>query len=138
MDNLGLDTTTTSLQLYSEAELLVFQNRFEESFDKLDSLVTDFPEHTLKDDVYYLKAKVYTKQKDYPNAVKMYEKIIEEHKDEIRADNALFELADMYENQLNNPEKAKGLYEQIFIDFSDSTLAVDARKRFRQLRGDNI
>ena len=138
MDNLGLDTTTTSLQLYSEAELLVFQNRFEESFNKLDSLVTIFPEHTLKDDVYYLKAKVYTKQKDYPNAVKMYEKIIEDHKDEIRADNALFELADMYENQLNDPEKAKGLYEQIFIDFSDSTLAVDARKRFRKLRGDSI
>jgi len=138
MDNLGLDTTARSLQLYSEAELLVFQNRFEDSFKKLDSLTTAFPEHALKDDVYYLKAKVYTKQKKYDEAVKMYEKIIDKHAEEIRADNALFELAGLYENQLSNPEKAKELYERIFIDFSNSTLAVDARKRFRKLRGDNI
>ena len=138
MDNLGLDTTARSLELYSEAELLVFQNRFDDSFNKLDSLMTAFPEHTLKDDVYYLKAKVYTKQKQYDEAVKMYEKIIDKHTEEIRADNALFELAELYENQLSNPDKAKELYERIFIDFSNSTLAVDARKRFRKLRGDNI
>jgi len=138
MDNLGLDTTARSLQLYSEAELLVFQNRFDDSFNKLDSLTTAFPEHTLKDDVYYLKAKVYSKQKQYDEAVKMYEKIIDKHSEEIRADNALFELAELYENQLSSPEKAKELYERIFIDFSNSTLAVDARKRFRKLRGDNL
>ena len=138
MDNLGLDTTARSLQLYSEAELLVFQNRFEDSFNKLDSLTTAFPEHSLEDDVYYLKAKVYTKQKQYEEAVKMYEKIIDEHAEEIRADNALFELAKLYENQLSNPDKAKELYERIFIDFSNSTLAVEARKQFRKLRGDNI
>ncbi len=138
MDNLGLDTTERSLKLYSEAELLVFQNRFEDSFQKLDSLTTQFPEHTLKDDVYYLKAQVFTKQKKYEEAIAMYEKIIEDHVEEIRADNALFELAKLYENQLQKPDKAKELYERIFIDFSNSILAVDARKRFRILRGDNI
>jgi len=35
-------------------------------------------------------------------------------------------------------EKAKTLYEKIFIDYSGSTFAVEARKRFRKLRGDNI
>ena len=138
MDNLGLDTTERSLKLYSEAELLVFQNRFEDSFQKLDSLTTQFPEHTLKDDVYYLKAQVFTKQKKCEEAIAMYEKIIEDHVEEIRADNALFELAKLYENQLQKPDKAKELYERIFIDFSNSILAVDARKRFRILRGDNI
>jgi len=138
MDNLGLDTTERSLRLYSEAELLVFQNRFDDSFQKLDSLTTLFPEHTLKDDVYYLKANVFTKQKKYDEAVDMYETIIENHIEEIRADNALFELAQLYENPLQNSDKAKELYERIFIDFSNSILAVDARKRFRILRGDNI
>ena len=42
----------------------------------------------------------------------------------------------MYENQLSDPEKAKELYEKLFIDFSNSTLAVEARKRYRILRGD--
>jgi len=30
------------------------------------------------------------------------------------------------------------LYEQLFLEFSNSTFAVEARKRFRILRGDEI
>ena len=46
----------------------------------------------------------------------------------------------MYENeaQLNDIEKAKELYEKVFIDFSGSTFAVEARKKYRMLRGDDI
>ena len=137
-DNLGLDSTETSLKLYSEADLLVFQNRFDEAFIKLDSLITEFPDHSLQDDVKYMKAQIYKKQKDWDSTVAMYEDIIENHVEEIRADNALFELADLQETQLNNPTRAQELYEKIFIDFSNSTFAVEARKRFRKLRGDNI
>ncbi len=140
MDNLGLDTTTTTLQLYSDAELLTFQNKFDQAFAKLDSITTGYPEHGLKDDVYYAKAQIYKKQRDYVKAAAMFEKIIAEHVEDIRADNALFELAQMYENeaQLNDIEKAKELYEKVFIDFSGSTFAVEARKKYRMLRGDDI
>ena len=136
MDNLGLDTTDVSIGLYADADLLIFQNRFDEAFVKLDSLVMMFPEHTLKDDVYYSKARIYTKQRNYEKAAEMYQKIIEEHAEEIRADNALFGLAELYEYHLNDLDKAKELYEKIFIDHSGSTFAVLARKKFRELRGD--
>jgi len=138
MDNLGLDTIATPITMYSQADLLVFQNRFPEAFSKLDSLDRMFPGHTLQDDMFYLKAQIYTKKRDYESAMKMYQKIIDEHIEEIRADNALFELANLYENQVKDIEKAKELYERIFIDFSGSTFAVDARKRFRRLRGDDV
>ncbi len=138
MDNLGLDTIATPITMYSQADLLVFQNRFPEAFSKLDSLDQMFPGHTLQDDMFYLKAQIYTKKRDYESAMKMYQKIVDEHIEEIRADNALFELANLYENQVKDIEKAKELYERIFIDFSGSTFAVEARKRFRRLRGDDV
>lgn len=138
MDNLGLDTSATALITYSQAELLVFQNRFQEAFDKMDSLLVAFPEHSLQDDVLYLKANVYKKKRDYEKAAELYEAIVEKYKEEIRADNSLFALAELYETHLNDIEKAKTLYETLFIDFSGSTFAVEARKRFRRLRGDNI
>ena len=138
MDNLGLDSTTTSLTLYAEADLLIFQNRFDEAFAKLDSLLSQFPEHSLQDDVLYAKAQVFRKKRDYPSAAALLQTIVDEHKEEIRADNALFELATLHELYLGNPEKAKELYEKLFLDFSNSTFAVEARKRFRILRGDDI
>jgi tetratricopeptide (TPR) repeat protein len=138
MDNLGLDTTTEALELYSQAELLVFQNQFDNAFTKLDTLRSSFPSHTLQDDVAYLKANIYKKLRDYEKAAEYYQEIVENHKEEIRADNALYELAQLYDKQLDNKEKAMELYEKLFIEFNSSVLAVTARKRFRELRGDSI
>ncbi len=138
MDNLGLDTTAESLQLYAQAELLTFQNRFDEAFAKLDTLLQKFPDHSLQDDVLYAKAHLYTKLRQHDQAISMYRQIIEQHPEEIRADNALYELAQLYDQVLNQPDKAMELYEKLFLDYPSSILAVEARKRYRQLRGDSI
>ncbi|MEZ4985052.1 MAG: tetratricopeptide repeat protein [Saprospiraceae bacterium] len=138
MDNLGLDTTATALQMYADAELLVFRNQFEASFEKLDSLVALFPDHSLQDDVLYLKGQINSKKRDYTQAATLFEQVVEKFPDDIRADNALFALAELYERHLGDKEKAQQLYENLFIDYSNSTFAVEARKRFRILRGDSI
>ncbi len=137
-DNLGLDTTITALELYSNSDLLIFQNRFDEAFDKLDTLRRDFSDHALVDDVLYAEANIYMKKRAYVKAAEKYQRIIDNHLDEIRADNSMFKLAELYENQMNDPEKAKALYERLFIEMSGSTFAVEARKRYRRLRGDEI
>ncbi|MCO6475855.1 MAG: tetratricopeptide repeat protein [Phaeodactylibacter sp.] len=138
MDNLGLDTSATALQLYADAELLVFQNRFDDAFLKLDTLEREFPNHSLKDDVLYLEAKIYRKKRAYEKAAALLQAIIDNHPEEIRADNALYELGQLYEAHLGDQEKAMALYETLFIDYSGSTFAVEARKRYRILRGDSV
>lgn len=138
MDNLGLDTTDVAISLYSQAELLTVQNKYDEAFVKLDSLAFAFPEHSLVDDIYYQKAKIYKKQRNYNKAIEMYQKIIENHPEEIRCDNSIFELAEMYELELGEVDKAQELYEKLFIDFSNSVFALEARKKYRILRGDNL
>jgi len=138
MDNLNLDTTADAISLYSGAELLVYQNRFDEAFLKLDTLRRNFPEHSLQDDILYLEAQIFEKKRDYAKAAKLYEEVAEKYKEDIRADNALYALAQLCETQLNDPAKAQTLYEKIFTDYSGSVFAVDARKRFRILRGDKV
>ncbi|MEL6862921.1 MAG: tetratricopeptide repeat protein [Bacteroidota bacterium] len=138
MDNMGLDTTSVPLESYARSELLIFQNRFPEAFNKLDSLKQEYPEHALDDDILYLKARVYVKERKFTEAASMYQEIIDKHLESIRTDNSMYALAQLYENQLNDTEKAKALYERIFTEFSGSTFAVESRKRFRKLRGDNL
>ena len=138
MDNLGLDTTDVPLKMFAVSEQLIFQNRFDEAFDKMDSILILFPEHGLEDDILYNKANIFRKQKKYDAAIAAYDTIIANYPEEIRADNSLFELAELYEKVLSEPMKAKDLYEKLFLDFSGSTYAVEARKRFRILRGDDI
>lgn len=138
MDNLNSDTTTDAMSLYAAAELLMFQNRFAEAFLKLDTLRQGFPENTLQDDILYLEAQIYEKKRDYIKAAGLYQQVAEKFKEDIRADNSLYALAMLYEEKLNDPEKAKELYEKVFLDYSGSVFAVEARKRFRILRGDKV
>jgi tetratricopeptide (TPR) repeat protein len=138
MDNMGLDTTDIPLKIFSEAELLTLQNKYDEAFSKLDSINTLYPEHSLADDILYQKAKLFVRLKDYDKAISLYQKVYTDYPEEIRADNAIYLLAQLYENQLQNPDEAMVLYEKLFIDFSNSSFAVEARKRYRILRGDDI
>jgi len=138
MDNANLDTTYVPLALFAEAELLIYQNRIDEAFQKLDSITILFPEHGLEDDVFFVKAQEYTKEKKYEEAAELYQRIIDTYPEEIRADNAIWALAQLYEFQLGKVQEAKELYQKLFIDYSDSTFSLDGRKRFRFLRGDSV
>jgi TolA-binding protein len=104
----------------------------------MDSLLLKFPTHGLGDDVYYAKAKIFIKKRQFDKALELLGKIPEEYKDGILTDNALFKMAEIQETELKNKAKAMELYEKILMDFSGSTFTVEARKRFRKLRGDGV
>ena len=136
-ENMGLDSTTIPLQLFAGAELKAIQHKYDEAFARLDSVVFLYPDHELEDDVWYVKGKIHAERKDFAKAAEYYNKVIEKHADNIRGDNAMFALAGLYEHQLNQPEKALELYEKLFIDYSSSTFAIEARKRYRFLSPGN-
>ena len=67
-----------------------------------------------------------------------YQKIITIQKDGILVDDALYNLGDLYVEKLNDVEKAKEMYQKIIFDFASSIYLVDARNKFRKLRGDQL
>ena len=137
-DNKDEDSLQTALKLYSKADLMSFQNKNEEAIQLLDKILTEHRGETIEDQAYYMQAKLFEKTKQIDKAVACYEYIIANYRDEILADDALYFLAELYQNQLEQPEKAKALYEKIIFDHEDSIYFIEARKRFRRLRGDAI
>jgi tetratricopeptide (TPR) repeat protein len=136
-ETMGEDSINVPLQMFSSAELLILQNKFDEAMSRLDSINFLFPENNLEDDIWFQKAEIFKKLKKFDLAKKMYEQIIEKFPTELKADNAIFELANLYEKVYHETEKAKQLYEKLFIDYPFSTLAIESRKKFRQLNGEN-
>ncbi len=135
-DNIGLDSNEEALKLYARADLLIFQNQLTEASVLLDEIPMQFPGHTLIDEIYYAKAIIAEKQEKYFDAEIFYLKIIRDFGYDILADNALINLAHLYEFKLNDTAKAKKMYENIILNYTGSLFANEARKRFRILRGD--
>lgn len=137
-DNTGIDTSTVPLFMFSRAELLAFQNKHEEAFVLFDSIDHLFPYHSLIDEIYFVKAKIYLKKGDYVKAAEYFQKIVAKHTNDIYADDALFKLAGLNEFQFDDKEKAMELYQQLLLNYPGSLYTVEARKRFRMLRGDIV
>ncbi len=134
-DNENVDTNQQALRLYSKADLLIYQHQYKNALLKLDSIDVLFPENDLNDDILWMKAMIEVNQQNFMKAIEFYSIIVEKHKDGIWADDALFTIADIYERKIKNTELAMKAYQQIIDEFSGSMYMVEARKRFRMLRG---
>lgn len=137
-DAIGIDTNDAPLSMFASADLLVLQHQYNNALARLDSINSIFSEHTLGDDIYYKKAEIYKRTNRYAEAAKMYENILEFYPTDLYGDDALFKEAELYERYLNDKEKAKQLYQDILVKYPGSIYVVDARKRYRDLRGDII
>ncbi|OUS01408.1 hypothetical protein A9Q86_06395 [Flavobacteriales bacterium 33_180_T64] len=137
-DNKDEDSLQTALKLYSKADLMSFQNKNEEAISLLEKILVEHKGETIEDQALFMQAKLFEKTKQIDKAVASYEYIIANYRDEILADDALYFLAELYQNKLAQPEKAKVLYESIIFNHEDSIYFIEARKRFRMLRGDVI
>lgn len=135
-DNLDSDTSSLALSMYGEADLLLYRNKEEEAIVVLDSILGLATYHPIFDEVILKKAEIRIRQQRYNEAADLLTELLETYTYDITADNALFILAGLNENQLDNPERAQELYQQLLNEYPASLFAVEARKRFRVLRGD--
>jgi len=137
-DNIADDSIPKALNLYAKADLLAFQNKNKPAIDTLHTILANFKGHAIEDEALFKQAELFEKTHDYDFAEDNYQKIIALQADGILVDNAYFKLGYLYENHLNDIEKAKEMYQNIIFKFPSSIFLVDARKRFRKLRGDVI
>ncbi|MBD0831442.1 tetratricopeptide repeat protein [Aestuariibaculum sediminum] len=137
-DNKYEDSLQTSLKLYARADLMAFQNKNDEAILVLDKILKEHKTEGIVPQALFKQAQLFEEKEMYDKARENYEFIINNFSEGILIDDALFNLADLFEHYFNEPEKAKSFYEQIIFQHADSIYFVDARKRYRALRGDFI
>ena len=137
-DNSLEDSTQTALKQYARADLLAFQNKRAEAILILENLLLNHKGEKIEDEALYKLGELHEANEEYTKAVKKYRTLIEFYSDDILADDAYYRLAKLFETKLNQSQKAKEYYELIIFNYQNSIYFVEARKKFRILRGDEI
>jgi len=57
---------------------------------------------------------------------------------DILADDALYKRAKIYDDILDDKARSMKIYEHILLEHNSSIYVAESRKRFRELRGDNL
>ncbi|MFN4299468.1 MAG: tetratricopeptide repeat protein [Thermaurantimonas sp.] len=131
--NSGGDTTYEAMTYYAHADMFYYVGEYQKAHKILDYVIQTYTNHPIQDDAYLLKAKTFEAQGLYQQAVQWYEKVYTVFGYELLADQAIYQAAVLYEEKLNEPSKAKELYELIVMQFIDSFLHNQARLRLRAL-----
>ena len=135
-DNSAEDSLQVALQDFSKADLLEYQNKPKEALEAFLQILVKHKGQSIEAGTLYKVGRNYEKLGNFAKAITYYQTILDHHKDGIYTDEALFYSAEIYNKQLNDPEKAKSLYEKVVLEHPDSIYFTEARKQYRQLRGD--
>lgn len=132
-NNLNLDTTAVPLTMFAKADFLFFQNKNDEAMTVLNGLMELFPYHTLVDDILFRKAKIEIEKQEYLAAAGNLQKIVDDFSYDLLGDDALYLLAELYNYNLDDKEKARDLYKAMLIRHPGSIYTEESRKKFREL-----
>jgi tetratricopeptide (TPR) repeat protein len=135
-DNTVADSTQTALKQFAKGDFLLYQNKKPEAIVQFQNILKSFKGQEIEAVTMLRLGKIYESLKDYNSALSQYQQVIDNHSDGIYVDEALFFSAEIYNDELKDTEKAKPLYEKVIFNHQDSIYFVDARKKYRELRGD--
>ncbi|MEI7499578.1 MAG: tetratricopeptide repeat protein [Bacteroidota bacterium] len=137
-ENFDPDSNTVALGIYARADLLDYRNEEDQALTALDSIPVIFAEHPILQQVLYKKGEIKGKQGKYKEADSLFQLLVKEFPGEIMADEALMHAAALNMKQLNNPDKAMLLYQELLDQYPGSIFVPEARIQFRRLRGDKV
>ncbi len=145
-DNTVADSTQTALKEFARADYLLYQNKNQEALSQFQAILKNFKGKEIESVTLLRLGKTHEKMGDYDLALSQYQAIIDHHQEGIYIDEALYFSAEIenkkYKQFDPSPEgeqakqSAKALYEKIVFNHQDSIYFIEARKKFRQLRGD--
>lgn len=135
-DNTAADSTQVALKAFAKGDFLMYQNKKQDAIAQFQNILKTYKGQEIEAVTFLRLGKVYESQKDFASALSQYQQIIDHHSDGIYVDEALFFSAEIYNDELKDSEKAKALYEKVIFNHQDSIYFVDARKKYRELRGD--
>jgi hypothetical protein len=137
-DNYGLDSNYQVMLWFATADRMIAQHHNDSAFVLFDSIQTQFPYHSLADDILYKKAQSMEQRGLWQDALGYYADILKLHAKDILADDALFQTAEIYELRLLDKAQAEAAYKRLLIEFKSSLYGAEARKRIRLMRGDAL
>ena len=137
-DNMEDDSTYTMLELFADADLLLYRNQLDSAWEGFDQITRRTLSHPLFDEILMRKAQIRMKQARYAEADSLLQKLVDFYPTDITADDALMLMAELNETHLANSAKALECYEKLLVDYPTSLYADRARKRYNTLKASNF
>lgn len=122
-----------ALLKYAQAEFLNVKQNRRAAIDTLNSLVAKYPNAGILPQAMYNLGLLYAEEGQYPNAVATLQAVAEKHGESVVGDRALFRLAEIHADKLQDYAQAQKLFEKLLETYPNSLYLEETRRRVRSL-----
>jgi tetratricopeptide (TPR) repeat protein len=131
------DTLGFTLKQFGAADLLVYQGKYDSALLWLEKIDKNSPGVNTYQHLVYKKAQMMEIKADFMKADSLYKYMEDYFPESFKTDNAIFRRAELQRTQLGNTDLAQELYLKLMRDYPDSIYAGEARKIYRNTRGED-
>ena len=114
--------------LWQEAERATAEQNIDQAVEAYRTLVRKFPGHEKAPAALKNWAAVAQQKGDVQGAITLYERLLEEYPQSEWGDEAQFMIAFIYEEYVNDMDKARGAYQRVIDRYPNSELAANAKQ----------
>jgi Tfp pilus assembly protein PilF len=132
-ENMDEDSSYKGLTLFAKADFCIYQNQLDKAKLYLDTINQTYLSHPLFDEVLYKRAEIAMKENKYLEADSLLGELITKYPYDITADDAVFMLAKINEENFHNNKKALEYYQKLIIDYPSSLYVNEARRKYNEL-----
>lgn len=129
------DSLQTALKAFAHADYLQYQNKIPQAKQAFEALLLTEDDAAMAAICLLRLGEIYAKEEQFDKALSYFGRILSSYSESIYRDEAYFYSGNIYEKQ-GQTDLAKTQYEKIIFEHPDSIHFVEARLRYRKLRGD--
>ena len=131
-ENAGIEEG--NLKAFARAELLRLQWKEDGAMEVHQKLIQKHPTSNLADDAFLMVGDIKSDAGDYFSAIETYRKLSLEYPQSRLSEHARVRIGRIFEENLNDTQRAAREYEMFLVDYPDSLLSGEVRIRLRSLR----
>ena len=114
--------------LWEEAERATAEQNMDQAIEAYSAFVRKFPGHEKAPAALKNWAAIVQQKGDMQGAINLYERLLNEYPQSDWGDEAQFMIAFIYEEYMNDVEKARGAYQRVIDRYPNSELAANAKQ----------
>lgn len=122
-----------ALRSYAHAEFLNLKQNRRAAIDTLNGLIEKYPNAGILPQAMYNLGLLYSDEGQYSDAVATLQAVTEKHGESMVGDRALFRLAEIHADKMQDYAQAQKLFEKLLETYPNSLYLEEARRRVRSL-----
>jgi tetratricopeptide (TPR) repeat protein len=126
------------LKKYSTALFMKRQRQFEQVVEVFQTIVKANPTSEIVEEILINIGDIYSITNRFNDAIAVYEKLKNDFPESIMSDKSQMKIAAVYQLGLKENDKAIAAYQKLLEQFPNSIYVSEARRRIRELRGENL